>query len=259
MRYYVRARNTSTASENKIHDDEVARRYGFERGLVPGVDVYAYLTRPAAHRWGIEWLERGAATAQFVNPAYDGDELFVTVSERQDSLDAYALSPEGKFCASTHAWLPADGRCPELVGYPELPLADPPLAPTLAALGRLPVLGSLSDAFDAEKGLRYLDDVGDPLELYRQLRVAHPGWLLRWSNWILKSNVALGPWIHTASELRHYGLVQDGAMLQIRGRICEVFERKGQTFIVLDLVLLADGALVQSVRHSAIVQPLVEV
>lgn len=259
MRYYVRAHNTSTASENKIHDDKVARRYGFERGLVPGVDVYAYLTRPAVQRWGVEWLERGAATAQFVNPAYDGDELFVTVSEHPDSLDAYALSPAGRFCASTHTWLPTDDRRPELADYPELPLADPTLAPTLAALSTLPALGSLGDAFDAEKGLRYLDDVGDPLELYRQLRVAHPGWLLRWSNWILKRNVALGPWIHTASELQHYGLVRDGAMLQIRGGISEAFERKEQTFVVLDLVLLADGALVQSVRHSAIVQPLVKV
>ena len=37
--YRVRARNAATNSEDKIHPDDVARRYGFEGGLVPGVTV----------------------------------------------------------------------------------------------------------------------------------------------------------------------------------------------------------------------------
>ena len=36
--YRVEAFNTAKASENKIHDDDVARRFGFGGGLVPGVD-----------------------------------------------------------------------------------------------------------------------------------------------------------------------------------------------------------------------------
>jgi hypothetical protein len=36
--YRVQAYNTSKQSENKIHDDAVARRFGFSGGLVPGVD-----------------------------------------------------------------------------------------------------------------------------------------------------------------------------------------------------------------------------
>ena len=40
--------NTATASENKMHDDEVAGRFGFTSGLVPGVDVFGY--RPSAAR-----------------------------------------------------------------------------------------------------------------------------------------------------------------------------------------------------------------
>ena len=42
--YRVEAFNTAKESENKIHDDTIARRFGFEGGLVPGVDVYAYMT-----------------------------------------------------------------------------------------------------------------------------------------------------------------------------------------------------------------------
>jgi len=44
--------NTALDSENKIHDDDVARRFGFSGGLVPGVDVYAYLTWGPVSTWG---------------------------------------------------------------------------------------------------------------------------------------------------------------------------------------------------------------
>ena len=47
------AQNDAVESENKIHEDSVARQYGFAGGLVPGVTVYAYLTWPAVERWGL--------------------------------------------------------------------------------------------------------------------------------------------------------------------------------------------------------------
>jgi len=53
------AHNTSTASENKIHDDGEARRLGLRGGLVPGVTLYAYLTEHVLPLLGPAWLERG--------------------------------------------------------------------------------------------------------------------------------------------------------------------------------------------------------
>ena len=50
--YQVEAFNTAAQSENKIHDDAVARRFGFKGGLVPGVEVYAYMTHVPVARWG---------------------------------------------------------------------------------------------------------------------------------------------------------------------------------------------------------------
>src|SRR5919199_1920553 len=47
---------------------------GNEGGLVPGVTVYAYMTRPVVERWGRDWVERGTMTARFVQPLYDGDQ-----------------------------------------------------------------------------------------------------------------------------------------------------------------------------------------
>src|SRR6266581_2369071 len=55
--YRVTAYNTAHDSENKIHDDATARRFGFGGGLVPGVDVYGYITHMPVARWGRAWLE----------------------------------------------------------------------------------------------------------------------------------------------------------------------------------------------------------
>ena len=52
--------NQATASQNRIHADDVARRYGFRGGRVPGTRVYAYLVQPAVKPWGLDPLEGGA-------------------------------------------------------------------------------------------------------------------------------------------------------------------------------------------------------
>ena len=57
--YRVAAYNTSKHSENKMHDDTVAKRYGFSGGLVPGVDVMAYMMHLPVAKWGRAFLERG--------------------------------------------------------------------------------------------------------------------------------------------------------------------------------------------------------
>ena len=62
--YRVSAYNTAKQSENKIHDDAVARRFGFSGGLVPGVDVMAYMMHIPVAKWGRAFsrarIDRGA-------------------------------------------------------------------------------------------------------------------------------------------------------------------------------------------------------
>jgi acyl dehydratase len=70
--------NTATASENKIHADDVAGRFGFTGGLVPGVDVFAYMAEAPVALWGRDWLSRGRIRARFGKPVYDGDDTTVT-------------------------------------------------------------------------------------------------------------------------------------------------------------------------------------
>src|ERR1700692_4452380 len=55
--YSVRAYNTAKLSENKMHDDTVAKRFGFSGGLVPGAHGMAYVMHPPVTKWGRAFLQ----------------------------------------------------------------------------------------------------------------------------------------------------------------------------------------------------------
>ena len=253
--YRVEAYNTAVLAENKMHDDEVARTYGFRGGLVPGVDVYAYLTHIPVERWGLAWLERGTITARFVQPVYDGD--VVVVEPVGD--DGFELSAgERGVCATATVGLPAAVPLPSPHEVPAAaaPVRSdrPPASPEALAVGT--VLGSHEFGFHADKAPDYLADIRETLPLYAQEGVAHPGWLLRTANYVLSDNVRLGPWIHVSSSVVHHGLVRDGARLSTRARVTDLFERKGHRFVVLDVLIVADDThAVMRVEHTAIYQP----
>src|SRR5438046_2451406 len=107
--YRVRACNLSHASENKIHDDDVARRFGFRGGLVSGVEVYAYMTHLPVARWGVAWLERGTAECRFFKPLYDGKVATVSATESAGALSMFVES-EGERCATGAAALPDEAH-----------------------------------------------------------------------------------------------------------------------------------------------------
>ena len=102
-----------------------------------------------------------------------------------------------------------------------------------------------------------LENLDERLPIYRSAEaVAHPFTLLALANQILVRNFKLGPWIHTASDLINWAAARNGEEISVRGRIADCFERKGHEFVVLDLLLVADGSrFVQQVRHTAIYRP----
>jgi acyl dehydratase len=256
--YELTAHNTATQSDNKIHDDSVARQYGFAGGLVPGVDTYAYLTHPVAEAWGLRWLERGRMRGRFVSPVYDGRRTLVTAVETEGgAVDLEVLDETGLRCATGWASpAPTLVLLPDLADYPAAPLPTTRVPAAAESVSKLSVLGSIGATFHAEKAAAYLADIGEELPVYADEGVAHPGWLLRWANWILAANVELGPWIHVESDVQHLGLVHDGERVDVRGRVQEVFERKGHDFVVLDLVLVAERTRpVQHITHTAIFRP----
>ncbi len=255
----IRARNTSADSANKIHDDTVARRFGFRGGLVPGVTVYAYMTRPIVAALGRAWIERGRASVRFVKPIYEGDDVTLRTAELPGDLRAIevtALNPAGESCAVATAALPAVDDDPgvDLVAYPWRDLPDERPEATRAVLEALGALGSPELWYDEAVAAEYRDKFDDPGPLYRPPgALVHPGLFLDQGNRALDRNVRLGPWIHTASEIRHLGPAHVGERITTRGRVQRLFEKKGNELVELDLLLVAgDARPVARLRHTAI-------
>ena len=247
------AHNTATASANKIHDDEVARRFGFRGGLVPGVDVYAYLTHPPAERWGLDWLASGTMRGRFHSPVYDGDRIEVVPV---DDGGLEVRDPSGAVCATGAAALPAvPPAAPDVDDWPavEQRRDPPPAAPEVLVSGT--ALGLDAHRFHAEKAGEYLAEVRETLPIYAEAAVAHPGWLVRDANYVLSANVRLGPWIHVESVVQHHGLVHDGALVSARALVTKEWEHKGHRFVELDVLHLADDRPVARTIHTAIYRP----
>src|SRR6516225_12504700 len=114
--YRVSAYNTSKLSENKIHDDTVARRFGFSGGLVPGVDVMAYMMHLPVARWGRAFLARGLVEARFLKPVYDGETAEVSGVEIARLLTIEVQS-RGQICATGSASLPASAPSIAMADY----------------------------------------------------------------------------------------------------------------------------------------------
>jgi hypothetical protein len=260
--YQVRARNTSADSENKIHDNATAARFGFSGGLVPGVVVFGYLTVPIVARFP-EWLERGSMQVRFTRPFYDGDPVRVQAEATDHgdltSIEAQAVHPGGTICATASAMIPANrhaGEQPRVSEYRDslLPATEARLAATAEALKPGTVLGTLVERLDLaanQQGL--LEQINERLPVYfGRSAVAHPVVMLGIANHMLMQNVALGPWIHASSDLTNFSVARDGEEIMVRGSIAGQFERKGHEFVVLDLLLTAGDRLVQHVRHAAI-------
>jgi acyl dehydratase len=255
--YQVQAFNTSVASENKIHDDAVARRFGFSGGLVPGVDVYGYMTHQPVARWGRAWLERGVCECRLLKPVYDGETATVTARAADAGL-VLQVASRGMLCATGTASLPeAAAAAPAVDGFvaPPAPPEDrPPADEASLAVGTLlgirPLL--VTQAFAAD----YLRDVRETDPLYAREGLAHPATILRTGNWVLSHNVVLGPWMHVGSTVRHFALARVGDEITARGRVTANYDHKGHRFVEVEVLVLANRAIaVAHIAHTAIYRP----
>jgi acyl dehydratase len=239
--FQVRAVNTAVDSENRIHHDQVAAAYGFSGGLVPGVTVYGYMASAVIEYLGPEWLERGEMDVRFFQPFYEGEQVAISMTEVGDGR----IKVEAGTRASGTAWLdrtPQTADYPPAHSMPDRQIASPDTMRTGA------VLGTLEKALDLS-----LPGMSAPLDA-SIAECAHPAILLSLANEILIANFILGPWIHSASEVRNSGPARHGEKVQVRGKIVDAYERKGHELVVLDVAILSGERLVSRIRHTAIWQ-----
>ena len=246
----VVAFNTATESTNRMHDDAVAATFGFRGGLVPGVDVWAYLTGPCVDRWGLEFLERGAMEVRLRTPVYDGERV---VARLDDDGTLSCTGPDGDERACGRAELVDDPPPVKELPFAALPDEPPPATPERLAPGT--TLGTLHLHHRGDAAVQYLDDVRETSSLYEGGDVCHPGFLARTANWLLTNTVRLGPWIHVSTRAQHRGVARAGELLEVRGVVVDEREHKGHRFVDLDVEVTADDRPVWSAFHTAIWQP----
>ena len=253
--YRVEAYNTSKLSENKIHDDTVARRFGFNGALVPGVDVIAYMMHLPVRKWGRAFLERGSIEARFVKPVYDGATADITGEERDGAL-SIEVESRGVLCATGAAWLPAVAPTLSISDYLEVTAVSErrPVDANSYELGKW--LGTVPRTWAGEAAAGYLADVRERDPIYSRDGLGHPGLLQRVMNKVLVDNAILGPWIHVGSRMQLLNAARSGDELTARAKVTGNYEKKGHRFVELDALVVANGRIpLAHCRHVAIYQP----
>lgn len=257
LNHQLIAFNTAKDSENRMHDDVTAQRFGFVGGLVPGVEVYAYMTRPAVAHWGPEWLARGWLSARFNQPVYDGEATDVNAKMAADGQMTIEVRVGEKLCATGRAGLQASAPVPGLAALPYQPLPAGDQRP-LASFENLPdgkVLGAVDFDCTPSALADYLGWVSDDLPLYQGGGHVHPGLILRLANAALKDNVLLGPWIHVGSSAQHFAPADSGDKLQARAKVAASYEKRGHRFVDLDVIVSRADDLIAEISHTAIFEP----
>ena len=211
--YQIEAFNTAKDSENKIHDDAVARRFGFKGGLVPGVEVYAYMTHLPVARWGRAWLERGTAECRLLKPVYDGDTVTVT---RERNRGRARSAPRQPRRAVRHRPRRVAGRA---IAAP----ADLRRGAGAAEPARRPAAGRRDDARRSGPGSRSIRSGSTPRRrsnicatCARACRsMPTRGWSIPARSCTsaigrCATMSCLGPWMHVGSRIEHFAAARIG-------------------------------------------------
>jgi hypothetical protein len=256
--YRIKASIDTVDSSNRIQDDEYARRYGFRAGLIPGVSIFAYMSRPLIELMGRDWLERGSAEVHFLRPIYEGEEIRVSgaISSIEEngalSLDYRASNNQGATCGIGIAKLPAQKPAPEpsLEDYPAgRAKLHRPISLESLQVGES--LAPLASEFTWNIHWQYCrKTIRDHHPLYE--RMMHPGWLVNRASQILAVNYAIPAWIDVSGYVQNINLLEEECAIETRGRVYDKFERDGDHFIVLDLAVFAPTRCLATIRYTAI-------
>ena len=253
--YRVEAYNTAKQSENKMHDDTVARRFGFSGGLVPGVDVFAYMMHVPVARWGRDFLARGLIEARFIKPVYDGETADVDATEHNGLLTIEVFS-RTELCATGTASLSAAAPSVSLGDFVEVPAVAErkPVSPAIFEVGKW--LGTTPRRWAGQDATGYLADVRETDPIFAREGLGHPGLIQRVMNRVLVDNTILGPWIHVGSRMQLLSAARAGDEIVARAKVTANYEKKGHRFVELDALVVANGTTpLAHCQHIAIYQP----
>jgi len=251
MNYFVQAENFASDSENQIHSDEVAQRYGFQAALVPGVTVYGYLTTPLVQCFGHEWLSHSVAEVRLIKPTYDGDRVRIEMDDNDACVVVSAFNAADEILATLTSTTPND-----LPALNNVHLLDgdfnPPQRIEIAwdTVIEQQVLAPWTATLDTEANATYTTQAKDVSPIYAD--IAHPHFLLSLANTALMNEFIMPTWLHVGSSTRHRVLLRVNDTITIRAVVLEKWRKKGHEFIQLYLTFWRDDEITTDILHTAI-------
>jgi len=255
----ILALNNAEQSENRIHSDEIAQRYGFSGALVSGVNVFGYLTQPLVRAYGESFLQQGIMDVLFLKPAYQDNLLSIqTENLGQESCQRNHLTSivneDNVLLAKLESWLPD-----------ELPPTNP-LANMESGKQETDRAEINWDAIILNKPCPYFQ--WQPTQEENDEHVAvqrdqfdayqgsdaylHPFFILDACNKALMRMFYLPAWIHTGSKLVIRKALRLGETIEVRTMPIEKWERKGHQFIKLYIAMWESDSVALEVEHTAI-------
>jgi len=257
--YQISAINDALTSENRIHSDDIARKYGFTGALVSGVSIFGYLTHPLAATLGENWFRNTAAEVKFLKPAYEGDLLDIRLKAlkegQRDHIQVSVSNPAGTLLAQlesqTGSDLPAVDSLADIAAE-GTESTRPEISWDLIEPGR--PAPRYEFLVSNERQQEALTLMRDDLALYRQggNPLIHPYLLLKECNNALMRMFVLPAWIHVGSRLIMRDPVRVGEPLEIVTVPIEKWERKGHQFVRLYIAFRNSSRVALEVWHTAI-------
>jgi hypothetical protein len=256
------ARNTAEGERWSPHDDGVARDLGYERALIPGLTLLAYLARPAFGHLGPEWLSQGRIQVSNLKPVYGGEELTIAGAIKKDGEDPPALeltarNASGALCAIGQAQIATTVVSPDADAFLDeqanvsarLDLVDEPEVGARVLSMRL-------DA-TADDLLRYLAATDETHAYYATHQVFPPGYAMLIATWTRQSGyLKQAPMIYASGSAHFFRPLRAGDSLIAPGVVTARYTRKGQDYVdVEQLVMTVSRTPVALVRSSTIYRP----
>lgn len=249
--YQVVARNYSAATENKIHSDEIAKKFGFTGALVPGVAVFGHLTYPLVQRFGENWLANSECSVRFLKPAYHEDTLTISADDDNGRIFVRCHNAAGDLLADLNSSMPGEVSAAERQSvFDPNPRSAERVEITWDSIELNQPFAPWHLQMTEDGNRTYTEQISDPQNVYRF--IVHPHWLLSTANRALTREYIMPAWIHVGSDIRFRELVRVGDTLTVNAVPLEKWERKGHEFIKLYLAYHREDVLTTEIFHTAI-------
>lgn len=252
--YKIQTFNDALESENRIHSDKIAEKFGFEGALVGGVVVFGHMTYQPVRLMGDSWLTDNQAEVRFIKPAYDQQFLNITCREKDSGhLELECLNDQNTLLATMES---RKGATPFNSLWEVSPAKDAVIRREihwdLLHIDQPAPVHIWNPSLDGN--IAYSSQLKDDNLLYTEgsQPLVHPFWTSRECNSAFVRSFILPAWIHVGTKFYFHKPLRVGQSIEIRMIPTKKWESKGHQLATLYIAFIVDNEPYVEAEHTAI-------